>query len=65
MLIYSQVFLSVLHLIGAELRGEVGRLLPVVVHVHTETGRVAHALVADVTLQSALPRVVLVANVHL
>lgn len=49
---------------GAQLRGQVGRLLAVVVHVDAEARRVAHALVADLALQGAFPGVVLVADVH-
>lgn len=52
-----------MHLVG--LRGEVSRLLAVVVHVHAQTARVAHALLADLALKRALERVVLVPDVHL
>lgn len=50
------------------LRGELGEvrgLFAVVVHVHAQTRGVAHALLADVALQRALARVVLVPDVHL
>lgn len=51
--------------VRVNLRGQVRRLLAVVVHVHAQARRVAHALLADLALQRALERVVLVADVHL